>query len=196
MNKEQLIALGLTDEQADKVVEGYGKMIPKSRLDDKIAEVNDYKDQLAERDTQLTELQSKATGNAELQEQIKALQEQNEQVKTEFETQLKQKDFDIALNEALRDAKAKNPKAVKALLDTSTVTIVDGKLQGLDEQLTALKTSDDYLFTTDKLKGNTPPQGGTPNTSITKEQFAQMNYTERLALKQTNNEVYQTLTGG
>lgn len=196
MNKEQLIALGLTDEQADKVVEGYGKMIPKSRLDDKIAEVNDYKEQLTERDTQLTELQSKATGNAELQEQIKALQEQNEQVKTEFETQLKQKDFDIALNEALRDAKAKNPKAVKALLDTSTVTIVDGKLQGLDEQLTALKTSDDYLFTTDKLKGNTPPQGATPNTSITKEQFAQMNYTERLALKQTNNEVYQTLTGG
>lgn len=174
MKKEDLIALGLTDEQADSVVEGYGKMIPKSRLDDKIAEVTDYKNQLAERDTQLTELQSKATGNAELQAQITALQEQNTQAKTEFETQLQQKDFDIALNEALRDAKAKNPKAVKALLDTTTVTIVDGKLTGLDEQLTALKTSDDYLFTTDKLKGNTPPQGGTPPPKATSD----MTYTE------------------
>lgn len=193
MNKEQLIALGLTDEQADNVVEGYGKMIPKSRLDDKIAEVNDYKDQLAERDTQLTELQSKATGNAELQEQIKALQEQNEQVKTDFETQLKQKDFDIALNEALRDAKAKNPKAVKALLDVSAVTIVDGKLQGLDEQLATLKTSDDYLFTVEGLKGSTPNQGGTP-PSITKEQFNAMTYTEKTQLYNKNVELYQKLS--
>lgn len=194
MKKEDLIALGLTDEQADKVVEGYGKMIPKSRLDDKIAEVTDYKNQLAERDTQLTELQSKATGNAELQEQITALQEQNTQAKTDFETQLQQKDFDIALNEALRDAKAKNPKAVKALLDTTTVTIVDGKLQGLDEQLTALKTSDDYLFTTDKLKGNTPPQGGTPPTNaLTQEEFASKSYADRMQLISENPNIMKEL---
>lgn len=193
MNKEQLIALGLTDEQADSVVEGYGKMIPKSRLDDKIAEVNDYKNQLADRDTQLADLQSKATGNADLQAQITALQEQNTQAKTDFEAQLKQKDFDIALTDALRDAKAKNPKAVKALLDVSAVTIVDGKLQGLDEQLTALKASEDYLFTTDKLKGGTPPQGGTP-PPITKEQFSQMGIVEKTNLFNTNRDLYKQLT--
>lgn len=194
MNKEQLVALGLSEEQADSVVEGFGKMIPKSRLDEKIAEVNDYKQQLADRDTQLTELQSKATGNEELQAQIQALQQQNEQAKTEYQQELQQKEFGFALTEALRDAKAKNPKAVKALLDTETVKFVDGKLIGLDEQLTALKTSDDYLFTSDKLKGGTPPQGGTPPTTVTKEQFNAMDYFERVALKKENPQTYEQLT--
>lgn len=194
MNKEQLVALGLSEEQADKVVEGFGKMIPKSRLDEKITEVNDYKQQLADRDTQLADLQSKANGNEELQSQIKALQDQNEQAKTEFETQLQQKEFDFALTESLRDAKAKNPKAVKALLDTETVKFVDGKLIGLDEQLTALKTSDDYLFTSDKLKGNTPPQGGTPpQDTLTKEEFAKKPYAERIKLVSENPTLMQEL---
>ncbi|HZG12691.1 MAG TPA: phage scaffolding protein [Kurthia gibsonii] len=194
MNKEQLVALGLSEEQADKVVEGFGKMIPKSRLDEKIAEVNDYKQQLADRDTQLADLQSKANGNEELQAQIQALQEQNEQVKTEYQQQLQQKEFDFALTEALRDAKAKNPKAVKALLDTSTVKFVDGKLIGLDEQLTALKTSDDYLFTSDKLKGGTPPQGGTPPTTVTKEQFDSMSYMEKVDLYNKDVELFNKLS--
>lgn len=193
MNKEQLVGLGLSEEQADSVVEGFGKMIPKSRLDEKIAEVNDYKQQLADRDTQLTELQSKATGNEELQEQIQALQQQNEQAKTEYQQQLQQKEFDFALTEALRDAKAKNPKAVKALLDTETVKFVDGKLIGLGEQLTALKTSDDYLFTSDKLKGGTPPLGGTP-PAITKEQFQAMNYTEQVDLFNKDAELFAKLS--
>lgn len=193
MNKEQLVALGLSEEQAEKVVEGFGKMIPKSRLDEKIAEVNDYKQQLADRDTQLTELQSKATGNEELQNQITALQARNEQAKTEYQQQLQQKEFDFALTEALRDAKAKNPKAVKALLDTETVKFVDGKLIGLGEQLTALKTSDDYLFTSDKLKGGTPPLGGTP-PAITKEQFQAMNYTEQVDLFNKDAELFAKLS--
>lgn len=193
MNKEQLVALGLSEEQATAVVEGFGKMIPKSRLDEKIAEVNDYKQQLADRDTQLTELQSKAQGNEELQAQIQALQQQNEQAKTEYQQQLQQKEFDFALTEALRDAKAKNPKAVKALLDTSTFKLVDGKLIGLDEQLTALKTSDDYLFTSDKLKGGTPPQGGTP-PAITKEQFASMSYMEKVDLYNKDVELFNKLS--
>lgn len=194
MNKEQLVALGLSDEQATAVVEGFGKMIPKSRLDEKIAEVNDYKQQLADRDTQLADLQSKANGNEELQAQIQALQQQNEQVKTEYQQQLQQKEFDFALTEALRDAKAKNPKAVKALLDTETVKFVDGKLIGLDEQLTALKTSDDYLFTSDKLKGGTPPQGGTPPTTVTKEQFDSMSYMEKVDLYNKDVELFNKLS--
>ncbi|MGL6032438.1 MAG: phage scaffolding protein [Kurthia gibsonii] len=194
MNKEQLVALGLSEEQATAVVEGFGKMIPKSRLDEKIAEVNDYKQQLADRDTQLADLQSKANGNEALQAQIQALQQQNEQAKTEYQQQLQQKEFDFALTEALRDAKAKNPKAVKALLDTETVKFVDGKLIGLDEQLTALKTSDDYLFTSDKLKGGTPPQGGTPPTTVTKEQFDSMSYMEKVDLYNKDVELFNKLS--
>lgn len=166
MKKEDLIALGLSEEQADKVIEGYGQMVPKSRLDDKIAEVNDYKKQLADRDTQLKELETKADGNETLRAEITRLQQENEQAKTEYEGKLQQKDYDFALTEALRTAKAKNPTAVKALLNVETIKLVNGQLVGLDEQLTALKASDDYLFSPDGLKGKTPPNpdgGGKPD---------------------------------
>lgn len=176
MKKEDLIKLGLTEEQADKVIEGYGQMIPKSRLDDKIDEVNDYKQQLADRDTQLKELQTKATGNADLQAEITRLQQENEQVKADFESQLTQKDYDFALTEALRTAKAKNPTAVKALLNVEAIKLVDGKLMGLDEQLATLKTSDDYLFTPDGLRGNTPPNpaGGGKPVDTSKMTYSQL----------------------
>ncbi|WIL37543.1 phage scaffolding protein [Kurthia sp. YJT4] len=193
MNKEQLVALGLSKEQADKVVEGFGKMIPKSRLDEKIAEVNDYKQQLADRDTQLADLQSKANGNEELQAQIQALQQQNEQAKAEYQQKLDKKDFDFALTEALRDAKAKNPKAVKGLLNIEGIKLEGDKLIGLSEQLDALKQSDDYLFTSDKLKGGTPPQGGTP-PAITKEQFASMSYMEKVDLYNEDVELFNKLS--
>lgn len=193
MNKEKLIELGLTEEQATAVVDGFGKMIPKSRFDDKVEEVNDYKQQIAERDTQLAELQQKAAGNEELQQQIISLQEQNEQTALDYKQQLQQKDFDFALTEALRDAKAKNPKAVKALLDSEAIKFEDGKLSGLSEQLDLLKASDDYLFVVEGLKGNTPPQGGQP-PAITKEQFSSMSYTEKVELYNKDGELYKQLS--
>lgn len=196
MKKEDLIALGLSEEQADKVIEGYGTMVPKSRLDDKIAEVNDYKTQIADRDTQLTELQTKANGNEELQAEITRLQQENDQTKTEYEGKLQQKDFDFALAEALRNAKAKNPVAVKALLKADTLKLDGDKILGLDEQLTALKASDDYLFTPEGVKGKTPPgsqqQGG--KQSVTKEQFATMSIVEKTELYNKDYELYKSLT--
>jgi len=193
MNKEQLIALGLTEEQADKVIEGYGQMVPKSRLDDKIAEVNDYKQQIADRDTQLEEL--KKVDAKGLQDEITRLQQENVQTKTEYEGKLQQKDYDFALTEALRTAKAKNPTAVKALLKTDAIQLVDGKLVGLDEQLTALKTSDDYLFIADGLRGNTPPNpnGGAKPKTLTRADFAKKPYEERLKLMQENPSLLSEL---
>jgi len=192
MNKEQLVALGLTEEQADKVITGYGHMVPKSRLDDKIQDLKDLQKTLEDRDKQLEEL--KKVDAAKLQEEITKLQTANETLKTEYETKLTQREFDYALENALRDAKAKNPKAVKALLNSEGIKLVDGKLTGLDEQLKVLKTSDDYLFQSESLKGTTPVAGsqkGTP--TITKEQFAQMSIADKTKLYNENKELYNSL---
>lgn len=163
MKKEDLIALGLSEEQADKVIEGYGQMVPKSRLDDKIQELKTANDTIAERDTQLKTLQTKAAGNEELQTEITRLQQENATAKAEHEAELQKRDFEHALDSALRDAKAKNVKAVRANLNLEAIKLDGDKLLGLDEQLTALKASDDYLFTPDGLAGRTPPNPpGTP----------------------------------
>lgn len=46
----------------------------------------------------------------------------------------------------LKAARARNPKAVSALLDSSKITYTDDGIDGLKEQLDALVKSDGYLF--------------------------------------------------
>lgn len=146
MKKEDLVALGLTPEQADSVITGFGTMVPKSRLDEKIQEAKDYKSQLDARDKQLAELEPKAAGNEALLQQIQKLQDDNKNAQTEFEKKLAETQRTFALDSALNGAKVKNLKAVKALLDSEKIKLDGDKLTGLKEQLDALKTSDSYLF--------------------------------------------------
>lgn len=152
MNKEQLIALGLTEEQAAKVVEGYGVMIPKSRLDDKIAELKTATDTIAERDKQINDLGKAAGDNDELKKQITDLTAANKKAADEHAAELQKERFDTALEKALTGAKARNIKTLTPLLDLDKVKLEGKELTGLDEQLTALKESDSYLFEVEDQK--------------------------------------------
>lgn len=165
MTKEQLIALGLTEEQADKVIEGFGQMIPKSRFD----EINEAKKQLEQqikdRDNQLKELQKKAEGNEELTNQIKQLQEENKQAKTQYEQQLKDLQISSAIKLAL-SGKVHDAELVARLIDKSKIELgEDGKItKGLEEQIKSLQESKAFLFIPEKqqqsyLKGFKPVDG-------------------------------------
>jgi len=61
--------------------------------------------------------------------------------------------FDFALDKALVAAKAKNPKAVKALLDVEKLKLDGENIIGLKEQLDPITTSDAYLFDTETPAG-------------------------------------------
>ncbi len=136
-----------TIDEVNKAIEEETKnMIPRTRLNDKNNEINDLKQQLADRDTQLTDLSAKATGHDELQNQIKALQDANQAATSEYEAKLTKQAYDFALDKELLVAKARNPVAVKALLNSELIKLEDGKLLGLSEQLTKLQESDSYLF--------------------------------------------------
>lgn len=174
MKKEDLVALGLTPEQADSVITGFGTMVPKARLDEKIKEAKEYKDQVTERDTQLTALQSKAAGNEGLLAEITKLQEANQLAQTEYETKLSEQSYNFALESALSGAKVKNTKAVKALLDSEKIKLDGEKLSGLEEQLEALKTSDAYLFEVEEQQQQQQPpsfSGGQHNPPASGDPF-------------------------
>ena len=72
MNKDELIKLGLTEEQATKLMEKYGNMIPQSRFNEVVEEKNKLKSDLTERDKQLSELQKNNSSNEELKKQKQA----------------------------------------------------------------------------------------------------------------------------
>ena len=162
MNKEQLMELGLTEEQADKVLAKYVNMIPKHRFDEVNEEKKELKNQLDERDAQLKELKAKASGNEELTAKITELEELNKTTKEDYEAKMATLRKETAIELLLKDQKAKNIKAVKALLDLEKVTLDGEKLIGLEEQLKSLKESDSYLFGEDTLSGRTPNKDTNP----------------------------------
>ena len=161
MNKEDLLKLGLTEEQAEKVLsvntEQLKGFIPKVRFD----EVNNAKKQaekdLSDRDKQLETLKN-STGDVEtLKNTIKQLQDENKASKEQYEANISKIKLENAIDNALGNAKAKNSKAVRALLDMEKIKFENDNLSGLDEQLKALKEAEDSKFLFEEIKEPTKP---------------------------------------
>lgn len=164
MNKDELIKLGLTEEQAMKLIEKYGNMIPQSRFNEVVEEKNKLKADLTERDKQLSELQKNNSSNEELKKQITELQEKNKASEKEYQETLAKIKLDNALELALTSAGARNNLAVKALLKMDNIKMDNDKVIGLTEQIEELKRTSDYLF---KIEEKAPevPAGKTPANS-------------------------------
>ncbi len=184
--------LGLTEEQADKVLAKYVNMIPKHRFDEVNEEKNELKKQLAERDAQLKELKAKAAGNEELTAKITDLEKLNKTTKDEYEAKMAALRKETAIELKLKDEKAKNVKAVKALLDLGKVSLDGDNLVGLDEQLKGLRESDAYLFGEDRLSGRDPHKEADPlDPKVRKNPFSKehFNLTEQGKLFKENPEL-------
>ncbi|MEG1788931.1 MAG: phage scaffolding protein [Raoultibacter sp.] len=159
MKKEDLVKLGLTDEIAGKVAQAFAEelkgYIPKARFD----ELNEVKKKadadLKERDGQLETLRT-STGDVEaLRAQIAQLQTDNKAKDDQHAEEVKQLKIENAVSAALTEAKAKNLKAAKALLDLTKAELNDdGTVKGLGDQIVKLKGSDDskFMFDVGKTK--------------------------------------------
>lgn len=196
---EQLAKGDTTVEDVLKAIDEADKeKVPRSRLNDKINEVKELETQLKDRDTQLEDLGKKAKDSEELTAEINRLKEENATQATEYQKKLSEQTFDTKLNEALREAKVRNPKAVKALLDSEKIKLDGDKLLGLDDQLGALKESDAYLFSVEEnpgLGGRTPhPPGVNPHPGMTKDKFKNLSYKELIDFKQAQPEQYEALS--
>ena len=73
-----------------------------------------------------------------------------------------------AIETAVRNAKAKNVKAVIALLDQEKISMKDGELIGISEQLTALSQGEDTSFLFGE-KAPANPSGTKPGESQTNQ---------------------------
>lgn len=178
MNKEKLLALGLTEDQAKAVLEGFKGYVPPERFN----EVNEAKKNaealVAERDKQIDGLK-KSTGDAEtLKAQIEKLQGENKAAKEKYESDLKTFKIDNAVALALTSAGAKNVKAARALLDMSKVSIDGDEVKGIEEQIKGLVKSDSYLFESKTPSGTKPAES---NPSGGNKPYSKMTYSERLA---------------
>lgn len=200
MTKEELIALGLNEEQAGKVLEGYKGYVPKTRFDEVNAAKKAAEDTVKERDKQLEDLK-KASGDSEaLKAQIAQLQADNKAAADKYAAELKAVQINSAVEKELTAAGAKNLKAVKALLEGLDAAELDGEnVKGLAEQIKKLKAGEDTKFLFNEAapgfkgaKAGSDPKGN-PGV-ITKEAFAKMGYKERVELMEKSPETYKALS--
>lgn len=185
MKTEFLKSLNLSQEVIDKIMAENGKDIAaeQKKADKIIQERDSYKLKTENLEIQVND------ANAEIQkfkdmdiDEIKKAaddwKETAEKAKADADKQISQMKFDYALSAALTGAKAKNAKAVKALLDMDGLKFNDGKIVGLDEQLAQIKADNDYLFESDEpapefVKGTNGGSG-----SVGGKKPSEMTYTE------------------
>ena len=193
MKKEDLIAMGLTEEQATKVMGSLdGDFVTKTRFNEVNEELKTAKKSISDRDKQLEDLKKSTGDNAALTQQIADLQKANADQQKAHDEELAALKFNNALDLALTVAKVKNVKAVRAMLDDTKIKLGDdGKLTGFDEQIEALKKSDGYMF--DVQTGQQQFQGFQPGQSGMIPNSQQAGYEARLAEARKNNNQLEVI---
>lgn len=177
--KEILKKAGIEEGKLDSVIGDINKELPKHFIPkDKYNEVAEAKKKLEadiqERDQQLEALKKSAGTSEELKKQIEQLQADNKKASEEWQAKFAKMQLDFAIEKALTATKAKNAKAVKALLDMEKVKLDGEQLLGLDDQLKAIQQSDPYLFGEPGKVGsgtNPPGAGGAEVNPWKKETF-------------------------
>ncbi|RVU73607.1 MULTISPECIES: phage scaffolding protein [Lactobacillus] len=193
MKREKLKSLGLNDDQINEIMDLNGADIEKakSNADQVIEENKTLKEQMASRDKDLKKLQDQAKGNEDLLNQFKDLQKKYKTDTQALNKKVETVKLNSAVDQVLSANKVRNNKAIKALLNNDEIKFgEDGKLTGLDNQIKALKKSDPYLFNEGTKSDYEPSNGKEPKTL---KKLNDMSLTERVELKQSDPDAYESL---
>lgn len=207
MTKEKLMEWGLTEEQANKVMEGLnGSFVTKARFNEVNTELTKTKATITERDGQLEALKKSGADATALQEQITQLQADNKKKDADHAAELKALKISNAVELALTGAKAKNTTAVKALLAdfiAKAELAEDGTVKGLDDEVKKLVEGKDTAFLFDKatekkFKGAKSAEKGDGggDGSMTLEKFRGLSPAERYDFSVNHPDEYKNLYGG
>jgi hypothetical protein len=148
---KKLLGDSATDETIDGIMKLHGEDVNAQKT-----AVTNLQSQLDAANGQLTDANKTIEGFKALKpDELKAAADdwrtKFEQAQKDSTSQLAQIKFDHALESALTGAKAKNVKAVTALLSKDALKLQeDGLILGLKEQLEKIKTENDFLFEGDK----------------------------------------------
>ena len=149
MKREELEKLGLEKEAIDSIMALHGRDIEanKAKISATEAERDGLKSQLDEAAKAIDGF--KALDIEGVKKSADDWKAKAEQAAKDAEAKVYQVRYESALADALKASKAKNVKAVRALLDEANLKLTDDGLVGLKEQLEKVKPENDYLFESD-----------------------------------------------
>lgn len=193
---EELIEMGVTEDVAKKLVEGFkekeGNKVPISRLNEVIKERDGYKTQINNLESEISGLKEVSGNNEALNKKIAELEESNNKAKDDFNKAIRETKIENAINLALIEAEAKNPATVKPLINRKDILLTeDGStVVGLKEQIAKLKENEDTSFLFGKKTKNisgVEPKEGTNKANPPKKE-SEMTYSDWVALLAEKNE--------
>lgn len=178
MKTEFLKNLGITEQSIiDQIMAENGRDVGKAKGDLNALQtrVTDLENDIKTKDATITRLQTEADKVDGLNQKISQLETDNTKLTNDLNTKVSQIQKTHAIENTVRDAKARNVKAVIAQLDMDKITFENGALGGLTEQLEALKSGEDTSFLFGDTQGvpsgthvNNPPNGGGGNPPTSK----------------------------
>lgn len=186
-----------------EILKGYGLEIPADKkaefetaLKENYIPTNEHNKVKTARDnykSQLDDVTQKFKGFEgvnveELQGKISALTDDLASQKAAFDEQLADRDFDYMLNTAITGSKAKNVKAVRALLDLEAIKTSKNQSADIEAALKKVKEENDYLFTSEEPIDNGQFVGETtPNPTVkTLDDLDKMSYSEYKKYREGN----------
>lgn len=173
----------------DAIDESKSGMVPRSRLNDKNAEIDELKAEITNRDEQIAKLQDSVKDDSELQKELDELKNKNAEWQTKYQ--------ESQLNNAVKLAVAKDANDaddILAFINKDELELQDnGTVKGLDKAIETLKESKPYLFADTKPSGRTPDDGKSVNGGLTQEEFNNMSVAERTNLFVNDRKTYDAL---
>ena len=173
----------------DAIDESKSGMVPRTRLNDKNAEIDELKAEITNRDEQIAKLQDSVKDDSELQKELDELKDKNAEWQTKYQ--------ESQLNNAVKLAVAKDANDaddILAFINKDELELQDdGKVKGLDKAIESLKESKPYLFAESKPSGRTPDDGKNVNGGVTQEEFNNMSVAERTNLFVNDRKTYDAL---
>ena len=143
MKREFLEGLGLEKDTIDKIMAENGSDINREK-----AKADEYKSQL---DTAKETLKGfEGVDVAQLQSEITKLNTDLANKDAEYNAKIADMEFTSMLDGAITGSKAKNSKAVKALLDLDKLKASKNQGEDIKTALEELRKSDSYLFGSDE----------------------------------------------
>lgn len=161
MKKEQLANIGLTEDQISQVFALYGTSVQKFKDDvaSKESELESVRGQLTQRDKDLNDLKKKGADVEDIQQKLEDLQAKYKQDTEALEMKLADENKSRLIDAELAKAGVRDAEIFEKILNKDEISVKDGKLIGLTEQIEAQRAKSPYLFNGEKQAQYTPNQG-------------------------------------
>ena len=151
---EVLKKCGVEEEKANEIVKAMNEAkiytTNLENVDVRYNKLQEQKKQLEEASKTYQKQLEKLTKNdadvEALNKLVEQLQLSNKELEINHKQEMDRLQFNFALDGALTNAKSKNNKALRALLDVDSIKYQEGKFEGLQEQIEALQKDASYLF--------------------------------------------------